>query len=115
MAADSFQVVHCAIAVGFAWFRHQVANEDDARVGAGDPVRDALDQEGGDQACVEAAWADDDEVRGLEGGKSLGDGTGIDGLETHSANLTPGQSDLRLARSGASVSEFSAQREVVQG
>ena len=116
VADDGGGVVGCAVAVGLAGLGHDVADVDLPRGGAADGAGDARDEEVGDDAGVEAARAEDDEVGGLDCVGGLGEGFDVGAAEEDFADGgLSGASDFDFSADGGAVGEGGAQVDVGEG
>src|SRR5437867_16852 len=98
--------------VSLALLRGDVADIYFGGIGGGDAAAYALDQEIRQNACVEAAGTEDDQVRFEDGADGLGVSGRVVGYEVNTPDATVGIADIRLAVNSAEVLRAGAKRNV---
>ena len=83
---DGADVIGDGVVLGLARLRHEIGDVNAFCAGAGDRFCDAFDQEIGNDARVERAGADENQVCGVKSGEHLGERTNAAGDETNAVD-----------------------------
>ena len=101
-----------AVSVGFTGLSHQVVDEDLGGARLADYTSHLGDQKVWQNARVERAWTNRDDVCGANGFESFGQGKTLFRLESQLANRNFGSGDLSLTANDGSIFEFCCEPDV---
>ena len=100
---DALDVLGCREAEALVGLGHQVADEDAHAFGVSQGSGNSLDEQVGDQGCVERAGADGDEVGALNGFERLGHGGGVGRIDHEFGDAVLAGGDVGFSAHDGSV------------